>query len=166
MQKIGRLCGSSLVLFVALIFVGCESGAREPVLPQPESVEAWFGEAAEVRLNGNVLEIHGTVDPEYLRRGGSLWRQSSPYFYLFNVKIREVLREYPDLAAVRAVTYDGSGDEVARATLHTRTLNEYQWRDAVALTSLAQREGTASPRRVAALARFGEEHTEYEYTSP
>lgn len=152
------------MLFVGLFLAGCEGAAPDPVLPQPDSIEAWFGEAAEVRLNGNVLEIHGTVDPEYLRRGGSLWRQSSPYFYLFNVQIRDVLREYPDLAAVRAVTYGGSGEEIARATLHTRTLNEYEWREAVALTSLAQREGTASPRHVAALAKFGEEHTEYEYS--
>lgn len=114
-------------------------------------------------MNGNVLEIRGRVDPEYLRRGGSLWRQSSPYFYLFNVRIRDVLADHPDLAAVRAITLDGSGDQVARATLLARELNEYEWRDALALASLAQREGTENLRHIAALIRFGEEKTEYEY---
>lgn len=163
MRETGRLVVLVMGLFAATAVAGCEPGAREPVLPEPDSVSAWFGEVAEARLNGNVLEIRGRIDPEFLRRGGSLWRQSSPYFYIFNVKIREVLTEYPDVAAVRAITHDGSGEEVARATLHTRSLNEYEWREAVALSSLAQREGTASPRHVAALVRFGEEHTEYEY---
>lgn len=155
----GRLAGTALVIGL----VGCGPGDRAPVLPEPDSVSAWFGEGTEARLSGNVLEIRGSVDPEFLRRGGSLWRQSSPYFYLFNVKIRDVLTDYPELAAIRAITHDGSGEEVARATLHARTLNEYSWRTAVALASLAQREGTESPRHLAALIRFGEEHTEYEY---
>lgn len=163
MRETGRVVAMVVGLFGAAALAACEPEAREPVLPEPDSVAAWFGDVAEARLNGNVLEIHGRVDPEFLRRGGSLWRQSSPYFYIFNVKIRDVLTEYPDVAAVRAITHDGSGDEVARATLHARTLNEYEWREAVALSSLAQREGTESPRHVAALIRFGEEHTEYEY---
>lgn len=159
-RLVGTLASAALL---AATVGGCGDSEREPVLPEPDSVVGWFGESADARLNGNVLEIRGTVDPEFLRRGGNLWRQASPYFYIFNVKIRDVLTEYPDLAAVRAITVDGSGDEVARATLHSRALNEYEWRDAVALTSLAQREGTESPRRLAALIRFGEEHTEYEY---
>jgi hypothetical protein len=148
---------------VMLAVAGCAEPDRDPVLPEPDSVAAWFGEGTEAQLNGNVLEIRGTIDPEYLRRGGSLWRQSSPYFYLFNVRVREVLTEYPDLAAVRAVTFDGNGDEVARATLLARALNEYEWRDALALASLAQREGTENLRHISALIRFGEEKTEYEY---
>lgn len=152
------------LLVLALVGAGaCEEVEDPPMFPEPEAVEAWFGEGTAVAMRGNVLEIRGTIDPEFLRRGGSLWRQSSPYFYLFNVKIREILTEYPDVAAVRAITTDAAGDEVARATLHARALHEYEWRDAVALTSLAQREGTESPRHVAALLRFGEEHTEYEY---
>lgn len=150
-------------LAVALAITGCRGADRAPVLPEPDSIAAWFGEGTEARMNGNVLEIRGRVDPEYLRRGGSLWRQSSPYFYLFNVRIRDVVADHPDLAAVRAITLDGSGDEVARATLLARELNEYEWRDALALASLAQREGTENLRHIAALIRFGEEKTEYEY---
>lgn len=142
---------------------GCDLQGRPPVLPETDSLAAWFGEGTETRLNGNVLEIHGIVDTEFFRRGGSLWERSSPYFYLFNVKIRDIVASYPDLAAVRAVAYDESGDEVARAMLHTRSLNEYEWRDAIALASLAQREGSQNLRHIDALIRFGEEHTEYTY---
>jgi hypothetical protein len=144
-------------------FSGCDLQGRPPVLPETDSLAAWFGEGTETRLNGNVLEIHGTVDTEFFRRGGSLWERSSPYFYLFNVKIRDIVASYPDLAAVRAVAYDESGDEVGRAMLHTRSLNEYEWRDAIALASLAQREGSQNLRHIDALIRFGEEHTEYAY---
>lgn len=148
---------------VTLAFTGCGEADRPLVLPEPDSVAVWFGEGTEARLNGNVLEIRGAVDPEYLRRGGSLWRQSSPYFYLFTVKVRDLLTEYPDLAAVRAITFDGGGEEVARATLLSRELNEYEWRYALGLVSLAQREGTEHLRHIDALIRFGEEKTEYEY---
>lgn len=153
------LVGISLMMGLA----ACDLQGRPPVLPETDSLSAWFGEGTETRLNGNVLEIHGTVDTEFFRRGGSLWERSSPYFYLFNVKIRDVVASYPDLAAVRAIAYDGSGDEVARAMLHTRSLNEYEWRNAIALASLAQREGSQNLRHIDALIRFGEEHTEYAY---
>jgi hypothetical protein len=141
----------------------CDLQGRPPVLPETDSLAAWFGEGTETKLNGNVLEIHGTVDTEFFRRGGSLWEKSSPYFYLFNVKIRDIVAQYPDLAAVRAIASDESGDEVGRAMLHTRSLNEYEWRNALALASLAQREGSQNLRHIAALIRFGEEHTEYSY---
>lgn len=159
----GRWRSIAAAVAVALALIGCGDAAREPVLPEPDSVAVWFGEGTEAELSGNVLEIRGVVDPDYLRRGGSLWRRSSPYFYLFNPRIRDVLTEYPDLAAVRAITFDGSGGEVARATLHARALNEYEWRDALALASLAQREGTQNLRHIDALIRFGEEKTEYGY---
>lgn len=142
---------------------GCERKAEPWVLPQPDSVAAWYGEGTEARVSGNVLEIRGSVDPDYLRRGGSLWVRSSPYFYLFTVRVRDLLTTYPDLAAVRAVTYGPGGRELARATLPSRELNEFGWREALARTTLAQREGTENLRRIADLIRFGEEHTEYRY---
>lgn len=148
---------------VLTVLAACGRAEQEPVLPEPDSIAAWFGEDTETRMNGNVLEIHGQVGPEFLRRGGSLWAKSSPYFFLFNVKVQQTLEQYPDLAAVRAITYDSSGEELARATVRARELNEYEWRDALALASLAQREGTQSPRHVAALVRFGEEKIEYQY---
>ena len=155
--------GTIALMGVLTVLAACGRAEREPVLPEPDSIAAWFGDETETRMNGNVLEIHGKVDPEFLRRGGSLWARSSPYFFLFNVKVRETLESYPDLAAVRAITYDSSGKELARATVKARELNEYEWRDALALASLAQREGTQSPRHIAALVRFGEEKIEYEY---
>lgn len=159
----GRSMTMAAAVCVMLLLLGCSDAEREMVLPAPDSVAAWFGDGTEARLSGNVLEIRGEVDPDYLRRGGSLWRRSSAYFYLFNPQIRDVLTEYPDLAAVRAITFDGDRGEVARATLHARALNEYEWRDAIALASLAQREGTQHLRHIDALIRFGEEKTEYEY---
>lgn len=159
-----RASGAVLVgMALMAALSGCERGEREPVLPAPDSVAAWFGAGTEARLSGNVLEIRGTMDPEFLRRGGSLWAQSGPFFYLFTVRVRDLLVDYPDLAAVRAVTLTPAGEEVARATLASRGLNEYEWREALALASLAQTEGTDNLRRIDALIRFGEEKTEYRY---
>jgi hypothetical protein len=147
-----------------LVIAGCGDGdAREPVYPELASTVAWFGEGTQARMNGNVLEIRGELDPEYLRRGGTLWSRAAPYFYLFNVEIRDLLVDYPDVAGVRAVVYDRDGDELARATLPSRSMNEYEWRQALALASLAQSEGTEHPGRLERLTRFGEEFADYEY---
>lgn len=155
-----RLVGT-LVLGLALL--GCGTAEREWVLPAPEEAAGWFGEGTEARLSGNVLELRGTVDPDFLRRGGRIWQRSGPYFYLFNVHVQALLRDYPDLAAVRAVALTEEGEELARATLLRGELSEIQWREALARTSLAQTQGTDNPRRIEELIRYGEDHTEFSY---
>ncbi len=153
-----------VLLAAGLLLSGCGS-SPEWVLPEAAGAAEWFGEDVEARIDGNVLEIRGEMDPEHLRRGGQIWARSGPYFYLFNVHVQRLLESYPDLAAVRAVTVDADGKEVARAMLHREELNPVRWKEALARTSLAQRDGTASPRTVERLIRFGEEHTEFEYAA-
>lgn len=159
----GLVSAGMVVLF--LLSGACsDRGAREPVLPAPDSVVTWFGERTTARLSGNVLEIRGEIDAEFLRRGGRIWERSGPYFYLFNIHIRDILLAYPDLAAVRAITVSPDGRELARAMLHRDELSEIQWKEALARGSLAQTQGTDNPRRIEELIRYGEEHTEFSYS--
>lgn len=153
-----------MVPMVLAVLGGCAGeGTTEPVLPEPEPVAAWFGGSTRVILSGNVLEIRGEMDPDHLRRGGRIWQRSGPYFYLFNVQVRDLLRDYPDLAAVRAVTYGPGGREIARAMLYRDRLSAIQWKEALARASLAQTQGTERPRRIEELIYYGEQHTEYAY---
>jgi hypothetical protein len=142
---------------------GCEQPDREWVLPDPAEVASWYGEGTEAHFDGNLLEIRGTIDPEFLRRGGRLWARSGPYFYLFNVHIYQLLIDYPDIAAVRATALTESGQELAVATLPRDEMNEPRWQEAMARVAIAQRDGTDNPRMVDRLIQFGEEHTEFSY---
>jgi len=152
---------STVLLTLAL--TGCPQPERELVLPDADEASAWFGPAAEATISGNVLEIRGVVADDFIRRGGRIWERSGPYFYLFNIHVQALLRDYPDLAAVRAITFTSDGEELARATLHRAELSEIQWREALGRASLAQSEGTASPRRIEDLIRYGEDRTEFSY---
>lgn len=150
-------------LLLSLALTGCPQPERELVLPDAAAASAWFGPAAEASISGNVLEVRGVVDDDFIRRGGRIWERSGPYFYLFNVHVQALLRDYPDLAAIRAITYTSDGEELARATLHRSELSKVQWREALGRSSLAQTEGTASPRRIEELIRYGEDRTEFRY---
>jgi hypothetical protein len=161
MRRVGS--GGVLALLLVLALGACEAPQREWVLPDPAEAAAWFGDQAEARLSGNLLEIRGTMDEDFLRRGGRIWARSGPYFYLFNVHVQRLFQEYPDLAAVRAIALTPRGEELSRATLHRDALNEFTWRDALARASIAQQQGTESPRRIEELIRFGEDRTEFEY---
>jgi len=155
---------SLLLAFVLAAATSCggnETGEWQ--LPDPQTVTEWFGEDTEASLDGNVLEIRGEMDPDHIRRGGTLWIRSGPYFYLFNVHVEQLLRDYPDLAAIRARTFDARGNELARALLHRSELSEIRWNEALARASLAQAEGTENPRLVERLVQFGEDHTEFDY---
>ncbi len=151
--------------FVAVMLgsIGCDRAAREWVLPDPVEVADWYGEGTEARFDGNLLEIRGTIDPEFLRRGGRIWARSGPYFYLFNVHVHRLLIEYPDIAAVRAIAVTEGGDELAVATLARGAMNEPRWQEAMARVAYAQRDGTENPRLVERLIQFGEDYTEYSY---
>ncbi|MEX2584106.1 MAG: hypothetical protein WD766_12570 [Gemmatimonadota bacterium] len=162
-----RLMSALRALGVTLLLgavAACARGEEDWVLPDPGMVTEWFGESAEARLDGNVLEIRGRMEPDHLRRGGRIWARSGPYFYLFNVHVQRILVDYPDVAAVRARTFDQRGQEVATATLSRDRLSEFRWDEALARASLAQQEGTRSPRLVERLISFGEDHTEYTYS--
>jgi hypothetical protein len=154
---------ASFVILLVVTMIGCERADREWVLPDAAEVAAWYGEGAEAHFDGNRLEIRGTIDPDYLRRGGRLWARSGPYFYLFNVHIHQLLVDYPDIAAVRAIALTPSGEELAVATLARGGMNEPRWQEAMARVAIAQRDGTRNPRVVEQLIQFGEDHTEYSY---
>ncbi len=151
------------VLTGLLTMVGCSTPERDWVMPDPSEAAAWFGPDAEASVSGNVLEIRGVMADDLLRRGGRIWERSGPFFYLFNVHVQQLLRDYPDIAAVRAITYSQDGEELARATLHRSELSEVQWREALGRASLAQSQGTESPRRIEELIRYGEDRTDHRY---
>jgi hypothetical protein len=152
----------TLPLLVGLL-IGCSGEHRDWVLPDPGVAATWFGPGTEASIDGNVLEIRGTMDSEHLRRGGRIWARSGPYFYLFNVHVQQMLHEYPDLAAVRVRTFTAEGDEIAVAMLTRDRLTEPRWREGLARASLAQQEGTSNPRLLERLIQFGEDNTAFEY---
>lgn len=151
-----------IVLGIAGV-AGCDSAPAGMQLPSTDEVAEWYGEGTSADFNGNRLEITGPMEDDYIRRGGRLWARSGPYFFLFNVHVRDLMVNYPDIAAVRVTAVTESGEEIAVATLLRDDMNEYRWREALARSSLAQRDGTRNPRLVERLITFGEDHTEFHY---
>lgn len=154
------------LIVAALVGITAACGSESPEdweLPDTATAQEWFGEDAKVSFSGNVLELRGTIPAEFLRRGGSLWGQSGPYFYIFNVKVQELLEQYPDIGGVRAIAYSEDGTEVARAMLRRDAISGGQFLHGVRLASRAQAEGTESPRLVQDLIQFGEDFTEFSY---
>lgn len=162
MKSVKSIRKAAFIPVVALI-VGCSGTDGGFDLPNTEEVEVWFGGEIAASFDGNLLEIRGVMDRDYLRRGGQLWARSGPYFYLFNVHVQQLLLDYPDIAAVRAKAMTEDGEVLAVATLHRSKLNEIRWREALARASLAQTEGSERPQVVERLIRFGEDHTEFTY---
>jgi hypothetical protein len=124
----------------ALLLAGCSSQPTR--LPSAAELEGLYGEGAELRLNGNVVDVRVDQDPSQIRRGGSLWARVGPYIFLFSPQTEELLQRFPDVAAVRVRTYVG-GRLVAKARL----------------------EGTRNPAHLENLVRYGEDHTRFEYAS-
>ena len=104
------------------------------------------------------------MDPEHLARGGRLWQRATPYFYLFNTHVRQVLLDFPSLEGVDVVVRAEGGETLATVTLHRETLSVYEWNRAVAYTSRAQREGTDNPGFVVDLLEWAEDRVEHSYT--
>lgn len=152
------------VLALLLLVSACDLlRERQLVLPAADEAAARYSPTAQAEVRGNLLQVTVPMDAEVLRRGGSIWARSGPYFYIFSPATRELFLEYPDLAAVRVVTMTEDGEEVARADLHRETLSEVRWREALARSALAQRDGTDRPSTLLALTRFGEDNTDFQY---
>jgi hypothetical protein len=165
----GRRLVPRLVAAAMLIIAvsACGGERQEWVLPDMAAVTAWYGVGTEASIDGNVLEIRAIADPDHLARGGRIWARSGPYFYLFNVHVQQLLRDYPDLAGVRARTFTTGGEEVAAAMITRPGLSETRWAEALARASLAQRHGTSNPRLIERLIQFGEDHaTDFRYLPP
>ncbi len=157
--------GQRLWLAVLLLplLVGCPPREAEPVLPTAEEAAARYGAEVAGEVRGNLVEIRVPMADHFLRRGGVLWARGGPYFYLFSSATRDLFAEYPDLAAVRVVIHTETGEEIARAELHRHAFTPSQWRQALGLSAIAQRDGTESPRRIEELIHWGEDNTEFQY---
>ncbi|MFW6079605.1 MAG: hypothetical protein ACODAE_08290 [Gemmatimonadota bacterium] len=161
---------TGLLFAVAFVAVGaCELFEREE-LPVPTAAEAraFYEEhrgVGEVRVSGNVVEVHAHQPPDQLRRGGTIWARAGPYFHLLSPSTRDLFEAWPGVAALRVVTHDGEGgEEVARAMLMRDAVpTGSNWRRTRSLLAHALREGTERPRRLEQLIQWGEDHTRYEY---
>ncbi len=143
----------------------CEAPTLE--LPTAEAVtERYLYEGSlEAEMKGNVAEVRISQPAEQLRRGGTLWAKVGPYIFLFSEETRSLFEDYNGLAAVRVVTTAAHGREVARARLLRDELNDITWRHALSVAGRARRDGSSSPARIEDLVRYGEEHTEFQYSS-
>jgi len=153
------------VLAAACSLAACQPRG-EPALPTVAQVASYYSYQGGVHaaLNGNVAEITVPQPAAQLQRGGSLWAKVGPYILLFSDETRKLLDDYPALAGVRVITTVGRGTEVARALLARNELSDIQWRRALNIAGRARKEGTDRPALLDDLVRWGEEHTEYEYS--
>ncbi len=153
----------------------CAVAACDRIMPErqdlslPSAEEATqlyerHGIEADVTLSGNVVEVRVTQDARQLQRGGSLWARVGPYIYVFSPATKELFESWGGVAAVRAITVTGRGQEVARALLARNTLNDVTWRRALNILGTALQEGTERPSRLDELVEWGEEHTEFRYS--
>lgn len=156
-----RLALGVLVVCVA----GCER-PQELALPTAGEIAERFTieNRLEAELNGNVAELVVYQASAQLQRGGSLWARVGPYVFLFSEPTRDLFVDYPGLAAVRVITRDPSGNEVARATLSRGTLNEVTWRRALNVAGRARRDGTERVTLLEELIRWGEDRTDFQYS--
>ena len=166
LRRVPRAIAASLLL--VLWMTACDQilpQRADLTLPDSATVQTYYarhGLEADYRYSGNVLEVVVQQPADQLRRGGALWARVGPYIYLFTPATRDLLQAHHGIAGVRAITMVGD-TEVARALLVRDTLNELTWRRAVATLGTALEQGTERPVTMDALARFGEEHTRYEY---
>lgn len=160
-----RPLGPMVAFAFGLVLAGC-GPPQELALPtEAEIAERYTIEnEREAVLNGNVAELIVYQSSAQLQRGGRLWAQVGPYIFLFSEPTRGLFIDYPGLAAVRVITRDPSGNEVARATLARGTLNEVTWRRALNVAGRARRDGTRRVTLLEELIRWGEERTDFEYS--
>ena len=154
-----------LAMTLVLGSVGCEKANL--ALPAESDVQAHYANTSDLSasLNGNVVELTVLQPIRQVRRGGSLWAKVGPYIYLFSDETETLLRAYPGLSGVRVITRTGRDEvEVARAFLHRDSLNQLTWRRARNIAGRARIEGTRRPVLLEDLVKWGQEHTEFEYS--
>jgi hypothetical protein len=139
---------------------------EDTTLPPIEDVQEMYraqGVSGEISYSGNVVEMRVMQPRPQLERGGSLWARVGPYVYLFSPATRDLFAQNPGVAAVRAITATGDGEEVARALLLRDTFGPAAWQRTLNLLGLALRDGTQRPTQLEALVDWGERHTEHTY---
>jgi hypothetical protein len=87
-----------------------------------------------------------------------------PYIYLFTEETQRLFQDFPGLAGVRVVTRTAGGVAVANAMLRRDELSGVLWRRSLNIAGQARRDGTERPGLLEDLIRWGEEHTEFEYS--
>ncbi len=165
--RTGTRCPRALLVALAACAVtGC-APKPGPALPTEAEIAAHYRYegGVKVALNGNVAEITAPQPASQLRRGGTLWAKVGPYVLLFSDETRKLFDAYPALAGVRVITTVAGGPEVARAMLTRTELSGIQWRRALNVAGRARKEGTERPALLDDLVRWGEEHTDYEYSA-
>ena len=158
---------NGLTISLILGISGCEVEANL-VLPSESEAAAHYASSSDltVRVSGNIVEVIVDQPLRQVRRGGSLWAKVGPYIYLFTDQTEALLRTYPAVSGVRVITRTGRDDvEVARAFLHRTSLNELTWRRARNIAGSARTEGTQRPVLLEDLVKWGQDHTEYDYSS-
>ncbi len=135
---------------------------EEERLPTEDELSGLYGPDAELRLNGNVVDVRVAQDPAQIRRGGALWGRVGPFIFLFSPQTEELFDRFPAVAAVRVQTY-ADGSRLAEAMLRRDELNSVTWLEANQKVAKARLEGTRQPAHLEALVRYGEDHTEFEY---
>lgn len=159
-----RVVSRRVLLFLGLAAAGC--APPDLSLPTAEQVASYYEYQGQLSasLSGNVAEVTVSQSGQQLRRGGTLWAQVGPYIFLFSDGTQRLFHDFGGLAGVRVITTGPGGVEVARALLARDGLNELTWRRALNIAGLARREGTDRPSRLEALVKWGEDHTEFEYS--
>lgn len=147
------------------VWLGCGGGggAGGSDLPSAAELEDLYGPRAEVRLNGNVVDVRVVQEGTDLARGGELWARVGPYIFLLSPQTREIFERHADVAAVRVRTETRGGTRIAEAMLARDTLTSVTWREAIRRVARARREGTENPGHLERLVRFGEDYARYEY---
>ncbi len=163
-RRDGRGTWSATVAVAMLTVTACT--AADTSLPTDEAVAAVYeyDGVLEAEMSGNVAEVTVYQPTRQLLRGGSLWAKVGPYVFLFSAETQGLFEQYGGLAAVRVVTRAPGGREIARALLTRDTLNEVTWRRALHISGLARRDGSQRPALLEDLVRWGEDHTDYEYS--
>jgi len=147
------------------MMLGCEeTDLTVPTAQQVEEAYLYGGDLA-ASMSGNVAEVRIVQAMRQLQRGGTLWAKVGPYVLLFSQETESLFDEYPGLAGIRVVTETPGGTEVARALLTRDELNGITWKRALNIAGLARRDGTRRPTLLEDLVEWGEDHTEFEYTS-
>lgn len=158
-------------VLACVVASGCDEareylGREAPEPPAPEAVAPYYAEhrgVNEVRLRGNVVELHVEQPYQQLDRGGSLWARVGPFIYLMSPSTRSVFDDFPGVAAVRVVTHLPDGEEVARAMLRRDEMSDVLWRRTLNILGHALQGGRENPRKLEELTEWGEERTEFRY---
>lgn len=160
-----RIAGLAVLLgFLLVPLMACRQD-EAGTLPSSDEVRERYTSRwrMEAEISGNVAVLRVYQPYAQIRRGGELWAKVGPYIFLFSPETRGLFEDFGGLAAVRVVTLTPGEEEIARATLERKTLNDITWRRALNISGKARTRATERPSLLSALIRWGEDHTTYEY---